>query len=282
MKQGAVICCFVALIILFISLASAHHCEIATHHLPLKVSLPEGSSALKNFSLTSELGGEFILESTVSGVTLSEHETIFNKGETRLFSAYFNSTGLKPGVYTGWIGSTNKKERFHIPVIFEIEAKDVFFDVNLEIPPVYTEVNPGDKVVGQAKIFDLVSNKTQKLGPSKVRLEYKVYKIHDGEISSSSETIVVDGTTETTLSLDISDETDCDEYVFAVAVKYGSSVGVASRFFVISLPENFIDRSLRDSDHATFLIIVGILGAIIIILIILFIVFLRPQKRYEE
>ncbi len=283
MKRGIIAVLIVLSSIMFFPLVSAHHCEIATNHLPLKVSIVADSFTIRNFSLTSEYGGLFSLESTVQGVQLTQEEDLFDKQETKQFSAYFNGSGLEPGVYTGWIGSTNRKERFHIPVIFEVESKGLFFDINLEIPPVYTEVNPGEKVIAQAKIFDLVSrNDSQKLGATSVDLSYMVYKIHGGEISSSSETIVVDKNTETTLSLDISEDIDCDEYVFVAKVTHGNSVGVASRFFVVSLPESFAERSLSDSDHSIFLIIVGILVIIIIALIVLFFAFMKHERSEKR
>lgn len=280
-KRDVLMMCFC--FVLLISFVSASHCDTEIQHLPLKVSLTEGGYAERNISHTSEVGGDVEIESNVPGLNFSQTRAFYDKTETKQFLAEFNTQGLKPGVYVGRILFKNPREVTYIqPVVLEIESKDVFFDANLEIPPLYTEVNPGEKVVAQVKIFDLVSeNESHALGATKVKLNYKVYNLDGAPISSSDESVTVDKNMETTISLDIPNEIDCSEYVIAAIVSYKSSIGVASKFFTVSLPDNIIDRSIKDSDHALFLVIIIILSVVIIVLGILFVIFSKNQKvRY--
>lgn len=268
------------LLVLLVSFVSAHHCDTEIQHLPLKVSLVQGGQAERNISHASEFGGDVEIESNVPGLNFSQTRVFLDKEEIKQFTAFFDARNLEPGVYVGKILFKNAREvDFIQPVVFEVESKDVFFDANLDIPPLYTEVNPGDKVVAQVKIFDLISeNESHTLGATKVNLNYKVYNLDGTTISSEDETITIDKRTETTISLNIPDQLDCNEYVIATTVSYKSSIGVASKFFTVSLPDTFLDRSIKDSDHALFLVIIIILSVVIIFLVIFFIFFSKNKK----
>ena len=54
-------------------------------------------------------------------------------------------------------------------IILEIESKDPFFDININIPIRYEEVYPGEKFVAEIKLFNL-----ENLGLKEVEIEYAI------------------------------------------------------------------------------------------------------------
>jgi hypothetical protein len=265
-----------AFIFLFlISLASA---SFETSSVLLKVSVQEKDSTSSSFSISGDIGGEFSLELVnLQGVNVSEREFVLQAGETKKINVGFDSKGLKPGVYIGSIKISGPKKVSYLPVIFEIETADLFFDMNLDIPPEYSEVSPGDKVVAQIKVFDLTSGGTNdKLGVQPVELGYYVYGVDGGILSSESENVVVDKTVQLTKTLSIPEDAKEGNYVFAAVAKYGSSVGSSSQLFSVKKKSVF---DMGGSNSNTLLILGGVL-AFFVIIILFFVYLIKDRDKF--
>ena len=119
-----------ALILFFAGFVSALD-ELDFGNLLVKASMKEGETATKILSLSSDVQESIVLEVLkIEGVSLSDENVVIGKNEKKSIRVIFDSKGLKPGVYTGNLKISDGKKDFYIPVIFEIESKDVFFDVN--------------------------------------------------------------------------------------------------------------------------------------------------------
>lgn len=246
----------------------------------LKVTIHQGEVTTRTIGFTTSDGGEVYLESSVKGVILSDRQFVVNAGESKSVTVFFNGTSLTPGVYVGTIQMRNNKESSSIPVIFEVESKDVFFDSNLDIPPQYLQIYPGERLLAQLKIFDLVSGGTSNgMGPTKIQVDYQVHSLDGNVLSSESENVVVDMQTQYTKTMSFPLDTKPGTYVFSITAKHQSSVGTATQMFSVAKKENSLfsgDSGLID------LKFFAILGSIVLFFIILILFFVYLMKDRDK
>jgi len=248
--------------------------------LLIKVSVRQGDSVEKVLSIVRGNGQQIFLNIiNIEGVSLSEDSFVLNQGETKNINVYFNSSKLEAGAYVGSIKISDSKEVVYLPVIFEVETKDLFYDINLDIPPQYSEIAPGEKLVAQMKIFDLTSGGTQKgLGANNVKMEYYIYGLDGSFISSESESLVIDKQTQVTKTLLFPESTPEGSYIFVSLVKYGSSVGISSYVFNIIKDKskgNFFGGNLDNK----FIIVLVIVVLLFFSLIFFFVYLVRDRDK---
>src|SRR3989344_1718179 len=271
---------FLTLVLLALVVVSAVG-EINVSNVLLKVSLHGSTNVERTISLSSDEGGEMKISVVgLKGVSVTQESISFNKGESKKIGIKFDSAGLSNGVYVGSVQITDGEDVSYLPVIFEVESVEVLFDVNLDIPPQYTSISPGDKLIAQLKIFDLTSGGTGNgLGASKVDLEYKVQGIDGQVLNSESDTIVVDKQTPITKALSFPEDVTPWTYIFSVVVRSGSSTGTATSMFTIKNPEEESVFSFGDGNGAITFLIIG--GAILFFLVIvgLFVYLIRDRDK---
>lgn len=198
--------------------------------LLLKVSLVEDRFIEKEIKISGLEEGDISLSvENIEGVSLSDNDFFLNSGESKKIRVSFNSSDLNPGVHVGKIKVVSAEDSASIPIIFEIESKDVFFDLNLDVSNKYSSVKPGEDFVVDMKIYDLAN-----LGTSKVEIEYYVRDTNGNVLISEAEGIIVSD--ESSISKTIALPKDISEgtYIFSAVIKYQSSIGVSSRFFDVS------------------------------------------------
>lgn len=251
MKKGSVMICFF-LACAFLSLAGVSAQTYKVSSVLLKVSIEEGSSLTRTISISRGMDGEVKVDIPISpdeeefylevqhlqGVRLSEDAFLLAPGDSKDVEVSFDSTGLNPGVYVGTIKIIGGKEVNYLPIIFEIESADVFFDVNLNIPPQYTLIEPGGKVVAQLKIFDLISGGVNDgLGASTINLEFLIYNLEGGVVHSESESVVVEERSQITKTIALPETLKEGSYVVASIARYRNSVGVSTSLIGVEKAE---------------------------------------------
>jgi hypothetical protein len=198
--------------------------------LLLKVSLSEGEIVEKEIKISGISDSDLTLSvENLQGVSLSERDLFLMNGESKKIPVSFDARDLSAGVYVGKLLISSGLDSASVPVIFEVESEDVFFDLNLDVSNKYSNVRPGDDFVVSLRIYDLAN-----LGTSKADLEYYVRSIDGDLIVSESDSIVVSD--ESSISKTIALPMDIVEgtYVFSSVIKYKSSLGASSRFFDVS------------------------------------------------
>ena len=257
-KRGIVhfqVLLFVALIVIFQGrIAFAEEQKLAdgfdVNTLLLKVTLPEMTSVSKTISIKSSSGGDFSLEvEKVRGVGLSDYNFSLGRDERKIVEVNFDASSLEPGIYVGSIKISDRKETKALPLIFEIHSEDVIYGLNLDIPPRYTDISPGGKLIAQLKVFDLTADggASAGLGSNRVDINYYVYSVKEGLISSESESIIVNREVQLTKTISLPGSIKEEEYVFGAAVKYSSSIATSSRIFRVSAPQKepfFLDSNI--------------------------------------
>lgn len=233
MKRGLSL---LAMSLLLVVLAAGFSQALEASSVLLKVSLKQGDSSTRVISLSSDEGGEAGLEIiNVRGVTVSEESFILNAGERKQVQVTFDSKGLDAGVYVGSIIINSGKDVSVIPVIFEVESVNNFFDINLDIPPQYTDIAPGEKFIAQVKVFDLTSGGTSEgLGATNVDTEYYLFDLEGKILSSETESIVVDKQARITKTLTIPEDIEEGDYVFVSLVKHKEKIAGSTQLFSVS------------------------------------------------
>lgn len=231
--------------------------------LILKVTVKQGDSLEKVLTVSKGTGENINFEVvSVSGVSLSSNNFLLSKDESKNIIVTFDSKKLEPGVYVGSIKVSDSKNTIYLPVLFEVESLDVFYDINLDIPPAYSSIVPGEKIVTQIKILDLTwAGITQGLGANTVKLDYAIYSISGKQLVAESESVIIDRQTQITKTVAFPKSATKGDYVFVAIARYKSSVGVSSYLFSVS-DETKKDSSLNDSRLSWFL------GAIVLIFLI--------------
>jgi len=165
----------------------------------------------------------------LEGLVFPEQEIfILNPGEIKSINVVFsNPENKENGVYSGTLEISSEKQKKEIPVIVEIESKDVLFDSNINLFP-KDEIPPGEKVNAQIKIFDLAN-----IGTSNIEMSYFINDFKSNIIVHETENLVVKDDVLITKNFNIPEEIEKGDYVFAVVLNYKNSTGTASSFFRI-------------------------------------------------
>lgn len=278
-RYAAILIAIVLFVIFGLCFASA---TVEVNSALLKLSLKQGDTGSQPFSLlSSEPNIVNLAVKNVPGVTLSDESFFMNPGETKSVDLRFNSSGLDTGVYVGNVLIKGKDSSSVLPVVLEVESKDVFFDANLDIPPFYSEVAPGNQVLAQIKMFDLTSGGTSKgLGPASVNINYKVFREDGALISSETETLVINQDSGITKSVTIPSDAKEGIYVMVVELVYGTSVGISSEMFTVSRSAAAINGfTLGNLSFSWFTVVVAIFG-IILLFIYFFFLLVRDRDKF--
>ncbi len=252
-----------------------------TSNVLLKVSLKQGDSTSRTITISSDKAGQLGLEILyVPGVTLDRESFVLDVNEDIKISVNFNSANLEPGVYVGGIKVSEKDEESVVPIIFEVESRNVIVDVNLDIPPQYTSVQAGDRMLAQLKIFDLVSGGTTTgLGTVKADMEYVLYSLDGTVLSTETESVVVDQQTRVTKTLSLPEDVQPGDYVFASIAKYQGSVGTSSQLFTITGKSFNILGSITGSGIGVFIIIGGAVLFFFVGIIFFFVFMIKDRDK---
>ena len=167
-------------------------------------------------------------------------------GQTKIarlnFSSFFASEGIEqqPGVYIGKLVIKSEKGQKEIPIVIEIETKNVLFDMNLNPVAIERKVRQGQDTTIEVRLFNLESIESEN-----VDVEYFVKDISGNTILTESETVVVKTQASFFKTISIPKNLKSGPYIFAALSKFGNSVGTASYLFeVIGLNDedpSFVD-----------------------------------------
>ncbi len=242
----------------------------------IKISLHQGETVVKTVTVSAITSGSF--EASVeelSGVTLSSTRFSLNPSESKDLVLNVDGNTLEPGVYVGHILLKNTQEELKIPIVIEVESPDVFFDLNLDIPPQYSEVAPGSRFIVEIKIFDLTGFKAAgSLGPSPVTLNYELRGINGEILSIETENVIVDKQAQITKTFILPSTLREGDYFFTATARHKTSLGSASSFLAVRSPL-LSSSSLFTPEF----IVLLVAFAIFFLIIVAFIVYLVRDRN---
>ncbi len=247
--------------------------------LLLKVSVNEGDSAIKTITISSYEDQDFIIDLLgVKGISLSKSQFSLEQNQKIAIDITFNSSELKAGVYVGSILISGSKDKSYLPVIFEVQSKNSVIGINLDIPPQYTQIEPGSKVIAQIKLFDLTSNggTTPGISSLKIRLDYFLYLINGELITSESEDFVINNQAQLTKTISLPTKVQEGDYVLSVQATYASSTAISSKILSIQTSE---DTGKFDNNFISLVAVLVFVFLLFLVLIIMFFYFIRDRDK---
>ena len=267
---------FVLLLVFLAGFVSAAN-DLSADNLFLKVSVSSGGSIIKTLTISSVSGGNVNLEVFgLKGVSLNDKSFSLGAGESKQVLITFDSSEVEPGVYAGEVKLTNAGEEVVLPVVFEIESTDVFFDLTLEVPSNYLEVQPGEKINIDVKIFDLTANGiSSTFGATNVDMAYFIYKADGSLISTEKESVAIDKEKQFSKTFTIPADAAEGDYILTGEIRYESSVGTSSRLLAVK-KKSFAMESFVLPFLLIFLIIC------LVVLAIVYLIHNRSKKRFAK
>jgi uncharacterized membrane protein len=205
----------------------------------IKVVMRLGETLDVSFRITNNCTKDlnFELENKMENyLIISQPNFTLNAGNQKeIFLKFFTTSKTEPGVYTGKFNINCNGKTKEIPIILEIESKEVLFDVDLDVPISYKEVYPGELIVLQFTIFNL-----GKIGKVEVNVEYFI-KNFDGEtILSDSDIISVGEQISFSRTLRIPYNLELGSYVATAQVRYDYFVGTSSDTFEVIRKKGYL------------------------------------------
>jgi heme exporter protein D len=159
-------------------------------------------------------------------VNISEREVRIEGKESRKISLVFCCNKNIPGVYIGKLVISSGTESRDIPIIFEVQSRDVFFDSNINLFPSGGDISVDQTLNSEIKIFDLAG-----LGENRINLSYSVKNFNGKTILSGEESLIIDGKLDYSRSINLPEDSELGEYVFIAVIQYGDSFGTSSATF---------------------------------------------------
>ncbi|MBI3026524.1 hypothetical protein HYY70_00270 [Candidatus Woesearchaeota archaeon] len=159
-------------------------------------------------------------------------------GQTKIVNLKFTSSvpeeniEQQPGIYVGKLVASSSKVEKEIPVVIEIETKNVLFDMNLNPIGFERKIKQGSDTTIEVRMFNLES-----IESVNVEVEYFVKDMNGNTILTESETVVVKSQASFFKTISVPKTLKPGPYVFAALVKFGKSIGTASYLFEVAGPE---------------------------------------------
>ncbi|MDP7141422.1 MAG: hypothetical protein QF506_03605 [Candidatus Woesearchaeota archaeon] len=178
---------------------------------------------------------EIMVKGVEDIVSVSDNSFILKSGQTKrvdtTFSTINREKGIehRPDVYIGKLEVVSAGVVKTVPLIVEIESKNILYDMNLNPLARGRVIYPGEKVTIEVKLFNL-----EDLKPVNIDMEYFVRDLEGNTIISESETVVVQNQASFFKTISIPNNFRSENYVFIALAKYGTSTGTASYLFEVS------------------------------------------------
>ena len=171
-------------------------------------------------------------------LSIDSNSFAIKPGQTKIvtltFSSFIKEQNIEqqPGIYVGKLAVNSGKAAKEIPIIVEIETKNVLFDMNLNPMAIERKVNQGSDATIEVRLFNLES-----IESINVDVEYFVKDMNGNTVLTESETVVAKTQASFFKTISVPKNLKPGPYVFAAKAVFGSSVGTASYLFEVVGPE---------------------------------------------
>jgi len=199
----------------------------------IKSGIKQGEKIVKTVDIKNkDIAQNFKITSGLDFVNINEKEFWLDIGESKTIELDFNVQSKYPGVYFGNLEVIGEEKSENVPIILEIESKEVLFDSVLNVPIEYSKVYIGGELVVENKIFNL-----ENIGSENINIEYFIKDFNGKVIFSDEENIAVEKQVLNTKVFDIPENVEQGNYILGVIVSYSDFIGVSSHFFAVEIKE---------------------------------------------
>ncbi|MBU3957974.1 MAG: hypothetical protein KKB25_02780, partial [Nanoarchaeota archaeon] len=204
----------------------------AVDQLLIKVLVKEGEGYSSSVRIANgESAGEFSVDAFgAAGMAgVKESRFFLNAGQTKAIVVEISSGKNEPGIYAGKLSVKSGEKSVDVPVIIEIETKDVLFDTNLNVLPKNRAVQPGADNTIEVRLFNLKDREM-----NSVMLGYSLMDLEGGTIITETESVVVSTQVSFYKTIHIPEDLNPGQYVFAARAQYAGSFGTSSYLFDVA------------------------------------------------
>lgn len=240
----------------------------------LKSVIKQGEVISNNFKITNlkeKQNFKISIRDLKSFVSLSEDEFELDKDESKNIEVGFKGYSYPPDVYVGSLVIEADSRKEIIPVILEIQSKEVSFAANLNIPASSKQITPGEQVIIGVKIFNLLDTK-----PHTVKLSYSIKNLEGENIFLESENVVVTTENQLIKNILIPENINLGDYAFTLTIGFEDSLSTSSYLFSVVEKESVFSN--LGGSGVTIIFAVIVLGFVLGI-VILFIYMMKERDR---
>ncbi len=204
----------------------------------IRVLLKTPDSIIKEISImnTGDKEEAFKVESAgISDIArILNAEFTIKPGQTGTVKINFSTFDVKnnieyaPGVYTGRIIAKSEGFESEMPVIAEIETREVLFDANLNPVSADRKMLQGSDAQIEVRLFNL-----QSAEETNVSMDYLIKDLNGNTAISEREIAAVETQASFFKTLKIPQNLEMGVYVFAAKASYGNSTGTSSYLFEV-------------------------------------------------
>lgn len=189
-------------------------------------------------------------------MTLSDDFVSLDPGESAAIT--LNFIGRNVGSFVGQIIARTSQIEKSVPIIIEIISKLVLFDVKLDIPKEYAEIEPGKELKAQITLLNVGA-------PEKVDVfaYYFIKDLRGNIVYEETETFAVEKQLSYQKSLPVHESTVPGSYVAVIEIRYAESFAVSSQLFRVVEKREFVAADLIAKNASLMVFLSFILIAII-------------------
>jgi len=184
-------------------------------------------------------------------------------------SVEVNIIGKKLGSYFGEIGASADGIKKSANVVVDVVSEQVLFDVKMDIPSAYTEVEPGGELKSQITLINVGPANTVDVTPT-----YIIKDKNGNVIYEFTETFAVEKQKSYVQSMKIPGNSQPGDYLAVIELRYKNSFAVSSELFKVVSTEPAAKKIVLSNLSLISIIIVS-LG-----LIFLFGYLITPKKKF--
>lgn len=203
-------------------------------------------------------------------IEISEQPFILEPGQIKTAVVKFDTSNIKPGVYTGEIIVGRDPAVGTIRVIVEVESKQAFFDMSLDISAENKEITPGKELIADITIINIYG-----IGLSNVSMAYSIKDTQGNLIKTEEEMITVEKQASYTKIIQTPDDIKEGAYIFIAEARYEDSVGVASELF------NVVERPIMLAPATELIWWLQLIVDAVLVYLIVNIIRSRPKRKAD-
>lgn len=237
----------------------------------IKEQVELGGTKTKTITIRNTGQKELSLNLEISAINdfvfLSDSSFNLQPGEEK--DVEVNIIGKKLGSYIGEIEIGADSLKKSVTLVVDVESGQALFDVKMDIPAAYKEVNIGDELKAQITLLNV--------GPARKVDVTATYIIKDKKgaiVHESSETFAVEKQASYVKSFAIPKDLTPGDYLAIVELRYGDSFAVSSELFKVTGKKAAFGKAIKSTAPLA-LVSIALVG-----FVLLFAYMLLPMKKF--
>ena len=232
--------------------------SVSPGSVKLKLSLGESDERAMVISNTGSaaLTVSLAVEGVSGYMSLSDKSARLDAGQSAAIT--LNFIGRSVGSFVGQIIAKISQIEKSIPIIIEVISELVLFDVKLDIPAEYAEIEPGKELKAQITLLNVGA-------PKKVDVfaAYFIKDLRGNIVYEETETFAVEKQLSYQKSLPVHKSTVAGSYVAVIEIRYAESFAVSSQLFRVVEKKESVVTDIIAKNASLMIFVSFILVAII-------------------